>query len=112
MTVGKMFHVEQSFSAIYAVLGIMLILLLSSACGARLANPEGWSPPLELTDSILLAQVDRGRISGIDISESSNRMLLWSFPEVQFEDIADEGGGFLSGLFGGGSGSEFSEDPF
>jgi hypothetical protein len=68
--VGKMFHVEQSFSAIYAVIGVMLILLLSSACGARLANPEGWSPPLELTDSILLAQVDRGRISGIDISES------------------------------------------
>jgi outer membrane protein assembly factor BamB len=110
--VGKMFHVEQSFSAIYAVIGVMLILLLSSACGARLANPEGWSPPLELTDSILLAQVDRGRISGIDISESSNRMLLWSFPEVQLEDIADEGGGFLSGLFGGGSGSKFSEDPF
>jgi|LWDU01.1.fsa_nt_gi outer membrane protein assembly factor BamB len=111
VTVGKMFHVKQSISAIYAVIGVMLILVLGSACGARLAGPEGWSPPLELTDSILLAQVDRGRISGLDISEQSNPMLLWSFPEVQLEDIDDEGGGFLSGLFGGGSSNEFSSDP-
>ena len=112
VTVGKVFHVKQSISAIYAVIGVMLILFLGSACGARLANPEGWSPPLELADSILLAQVDRGRISGLDISEPRNRMLLWSFPEVQLEDVGDEGGGFLSGLFGGGSSSDFSNDPF
>jgi outer membrane protein assembly factor BamB len=112
MAVAKMFHVKQSLSALYAVIGLIVILVLSSACGARLADPEGWSPPVELTDSILLAQVDRGRISGIDISESSNRMLLWTFPEVQVEDVRDEGGGFLSGLFGGGSDGEFSDDPF
>ena len=109
---AKMFHVKQSLSALYAVIGLMVILFLGSACGARLADPEGWSPPVELTDSILLAQVDRGRVSGIDISEPSNRMLLWTFPEVQIEDVKDEGGGFLSGLFGGGSDDEFSDDPF
>ena len=112
MAVSKMFHVKQSLSALSAAIGLVFVVILNSACGAQLANPEGWSPPVELTDSALLAQVDRGRVSGIDISESSNQMLLWTFPEVEVEESSDDGGGFLSGLFGGGSDSKFSDDPF
>ena len=75
-------------SKVAAATLLIMAALLATAC-TSVASPEGWAAPVQ-TDSVLLATLDKGELTAIDLKDGSP---LWTFPP---KDLNVE----LEGLYG------------
>ena len=107
----SVFHVKHTLLRIYALLATLFFVILVTGCGAQFASPEGWASPVEYGNRTILLQGEGGRLALIDGRMKSSEEPFWWYPE-RVAEVSDSGGGFLSGLFGGGSGDDWSSDPF
>ena len=105
------FHVKHALLKITNLLAALFFVILITGCGAQFASPEGWASPVEYGNRAILLQGEGGRLALIDGRMESSETPFWWYPE-RVVGVSDSGGGFLSGLFGGGSDDDWSSDPF
>jgi outer membrane protein assembly factor BamB len=102
----SMFHVKHPRRVF--LVAVAALALLGSGCGARIAQPEGWSAPAADGDQ-LLVQLERGTISAGTLSSAGTFSEAWRYPtdtdEVDFDGfyatpVVDDGTVYIASYDG------------